>query len=478
MVNSKSYSTALERLKDILSKANRNADLFTAKDLVLRRFQPIFSHSYVASLKQNELEEFLHMKNNHHWTSLDRQTKNLISDMDNLRQALFYATDESIPIENRIDKMPPVKGLGLGILTPMLMMANEKQYGVWNSKTDRFFRDYKLIQNRSVTPGQLYRDVNSLLLRFATDLKIGLWELDALFHYNIFLPEIKKECDRRKQVFESFNRDSEGNVDNNEIRSLQIRYGQRGIITIKLQGINEEVALSILSNGKDYSDNLCETSLEYDYPNTSVKGKDENEISGMIAAMNYRIPIFVIMGNKSSGPKRKVLIGIVKDYDNDRHKFLIDLLDTIPGFDDSGAKTPQLDSDDFEPYEFDVSNKKQLVQVRRNQTKFRYGVLKKYGKACIVCDFNIEEAIEAAHIIPKGNKGTDDIRNGLPMCANHHRLFDSNFFAFDNNMKLLLKPGINAKDMGISRFDIYHLKSLPHVDAISKRKEIFVKSQA
>lgn len=476
MANNKNYSEALERLKFLLSKVNRNADVFTSKDLVLKRFQPIFSHSHVVSLKQSELEEFLHERNNHHWTMLDRQTKNLVSEMDKLRQTLFNMTDQTIPLDQRIGRTPHVKGLRLGILTPMLMMFNEKEYGVWNSKTDKFFTDFNLLQNRSMTNGQLYQEVNSLLHKFALDLKIGLWELDALFHYHIFFPDIFNEIDRRKKIFDSLNRDSQGNVDNNDIRNQQIRYGQRGIITKKLSGINEEIALSILSNGKDYSDNLNETSLEYDYPNTSVKGRDESEISGMIGAMNYSVPIFVILGNKLDGPKRRVLIGLVKDYDNDRHKFLIDLLNKFPTYDDSGAKDIQTENEDFNPHELNENNKSQLVKIRRNQQKFRYGVLKRYGKTCSVCDFDIEDAIEAAHIIPKGSRGTDDIRNGIPMCANHHKLFDANYFAFDENTRVIFRNNIDAKILGITRSDLKHMKRSPHTEALAERRRIFIHS--
>lgn len=476
MVDSQNYSKALERLREILSKVNHNADIFISKDSVLKSFQPVFSHPKVSSLNQKDLEEFLHKSKNHHWTGLDRQTKNLTSEMNKLRQALFFKTDETIPIDERIDKMPKAKGLGLGILTPILMISNEKEYGVWNSETDRFFSDYNLVPNRKNTPGKLYEEVNSILQRFSKDLNIGLWELDALFHYHINLPEISNEIHRRKELFNSLKRDKDGYVDNTDIKLNSIRYGQRGIISMKLPRIGEEVTLSILSTGKDYSDKLSEISLEYDAPNTTIKGKDENEISGMFAAMNYEMPIFVVMGNKSDGPKRRVFMGLVKDYDNNRRKFLIDLLDKFPDFNGSDSGLDQNQTEDFSPYELEQDDKKQLVKVRRNQTKFRYGVLKRYGTICSVCNFDIEEAIEAAHIIPKGSKGSDDLRNGLPMCANHHRLFDANYFAFDEKTNVIMREGIDAGRLGISKSDLKYLRNSPHPDAIAKRKAIFIRS--
>ncbi|MEM0134644.1 MAG: HNH endonuclease [Thermoplasmatales archaeon] len=267
--------------------------------------------------------------------------------------------------------------------------------------------------------------------------------------------------------------DSEGNVDNKVIKELGIRYGQRGIITKNLTHINEAVALSILSNGKDYSDRLGDGSLEYDFPDTSIKGEDEREISAMIAAMNYKLPIFVILVDKFDDQKRKVMIGLVKDYDQARNKFLVDLLSEFPSYKDTYANDMNIDNQDFYPYEFEEMSNKQLVKVRRNQTKFRYGVLKRYGKICSVCDFDIEEAIEAAHIVPKESNGTDDARNGITLCANHHRLFDTNFFAFDKESKILIRKDFNAKDLGITKSDLKHLRNLPHQKALEWRENNF-----
>lgn len=474
MVNSENYSRALIRLGELLSKVNLNADIFISKEKVLARYKPIFSHSQVSYLEQGNLVEFLHYKEkNRHWTDLQRQRKNLVSNMDKLREALFFITDETIPIDQRIDKMPKVKGLGNGILTPILMVSNEKEYGVWNAKTEKFFNDFDLIPNRKKNTGKFYEEVNSILHRFSKDLNIGLWELDALFHYYITLPDVSKEIHRRKDLFNSLKRNRNGYVDNTSIRQNRIRFGQRQIISRNLPHINEDVTLSILSTGKDYSDKLSGTSLEYDAPNTTMREIDKREISGMVAAMHYKIPIFVVIENKTDIPKRRVFMGLVKDYDNDRNKFLIDLLDKFPEINDSDLGIVQNQTEDFKPYELERNDKEQLVKARRNQTRFRYGVLKRYGTICSVCNFDIEEAIEAAHIIPKGSKGSDDLRNGLPMCANHHKLFDANYFAFDKKTNIIMRNGIVAEKLGISKSDLTHLRNLPHPVAIAKREASF-----
>ena len=45
-----------------------------------------------------------------------------------------------------------------------------------------------------------------------------------------------------------------------------------------------------------------------------------------------------------------------------------------------------------------------------------------YGSACLICKF--DRVIEYAHIVPARNGGTIHPSNILPLCPNHHTLFD------------------------------------------------------
>ncbi len=62
------------------------------------------------------------------------------------------------------------------------------------------------------------------------------------------------------------------------------------------------------------------------------------------------------------------------------------------------------------------------------QQVFRDLMLKVYDSRCAFCDLSYVEALEAAHIIP-WSKATQEERlfskNGLLLCATHHRLFDA-----------------------------------------------------
>ena len=76
------------------------------------------------------------------------------------------------------------------------------------------------------------------------------------------------------------------------------------------------------------------------------------------------------------------------------------------------------------------------VETRHQSSAFRRGVLERYGLngnvKCAFCDIANLNLIEAAHIIPYSNNpiyGLEVInnpKNGLCLCANHHKIFDLN----------------------------------------------------
>ena len=61
--------------------------------------------------------------------------------------------------------------------------------------------------------------------------------------------------------------------------------------------------------------------------------------------------------------------------------------------------------------------------------------------------------LQAAHIRPVSENGSDDPRNGLVLCANHHLAFDANLFAFDpETLEVVYKPsGVTGVDLGTNK---------------------------
>jgi endogenous inhibitor of DNA gyrase (YacG/DUF329 family) len=57
-------------------------------------------------------------------------------------------------------------------------------------------------------------------------------------------------------------------------------------------------------------------------------------------------------------------------------------------------------------------------------TYLKKGKQKEYGSECVICGF--ARFIEYAHVIPRRNGGSIHPDNIMPLCPNHHRLFDRN----------------------------------------------------
>jgi putative restriction endonuclease len=91
------------------------------------------------------------------------------------------------------------------------------------------------------------------------------------------------------------------------------------------------------------------------------------------------------------------------------------------------------------------------AKARPGQRRFRFHVLEKYGCKCAVCDIRHPQLIIAAHICGKAEKGCDDWRNGIPLCATHHEAFDNHFFCIEPNTGAIqFMPGLNASDVGLA----------------------------
>lgn len=86
-----------------------------------------------------------------------------------------------------------------------------------------------------------------------------------------------------------------------------------------------------------------------------------------------------------------------------------------------------------------------------------------------MCTVDVTGLIQAAHLVPKSNRGSDDARNGLPLCANHHLAFDRGYWCVDPDLKLhATADGPALNDLAIIRTDLSHLTLLPHPDALTR----------
>jgi hypothetical protein len=130
----------------------------------------IFSPKGIATLTKQDITGFMSYRQNHRWREISRE--DVAADMDKLRAALLVLIDETRPIAQRLNALEPGRGelavahLGKAKLTPLLLVAYPKQYGVWNDYSERALRGMGLMPEFSegTKLGDQYEQVNAVLL--------------------------------------------------------------------------------------------------------------------------------------------------------------------------------------------------------------------------------------------------------------------------------------------------------------------------
>lgn len=281
---------------------------------------------------------------------------------------------------------------------------------------------------------------------------------------------LQQEYGRREQLWESL-KQAGGPVDvpRGLLRQLRLYNGASGIFVhqeeTKTLSAPNGAAVSFLHTGKSYDDELTSTGLIYHYPRTNRAGHDESEIAAAKAAYKAGLPVFVITPGSSS-TKRTVYRGYVEEVDDERGVLLITFTE--------GELPPPPTKEEVEStfQATDETESNETYSLRRNrpnQVRFAFQVFKRYGEVCAVCTVDVAGLVQAAHLVAKGKRGSDDPRNGLPLCANHHLAFDRGYWCMDPDLKLHVKAdGPALEDLAIIRADLSHLARLPHADALSR----------
>ena len=83
-----------------------------------------------------------------------------------------------------------------------------------------------------------------------------------------------------------------------------------------------------------------------------------------------------------------------------------------------------------------------MMRPRLGQSSFRVMVTDAYKRKCAITGENTLAALEAAHIVPYGAEGTHDVRNGLLLRADFHRLFDAGLVGVTPDLRIKISPRI------------------------------------
>jgi len=92
---------------------------------------------------------------------------------------------------------------------------------------------------------------------------------------------------------------------------------------------------------------------------------------------------------------------------------------------------------------------------------FRQAVIEVYDFRCAVCGLKINSPdslcweVEAAHIVPHGSFGRDDLFNGIALCRFHHWAFDVGWFALLDNYKIQVSSKLSQLPSDFGRVGDY-----------------------
>ena len=103
-----------------------------------------------------------------------------------------------------------------------------------------------------------------------------------------------------------------------------------------------------------------------------------------------------------------------------------------------GTRRPE----NYQPFD---RSRKVVRRIRETALRirgFRQAIIEVYDFRCAVCGLKMNSPdslcweVEAAHIVPHGSFGRDDLFNGIALCRFHHWAFDVGWFALLDNYKI------------------------------------------
>lgn len=110
-----------------------------------------------------------------------------------------------------------------------------------------------------------------------------------------------------------------------------------------------------------------------------------------------------------------------------------------------------------------------LVAPRLGQGTFRIAVMQAYERACAVTGEHSLPALEAAHIRAFADEGPHEVRNGLLLRADLHRLFDKGYVTITPELRLEVSPRLRADFNNGRAYYPLHGASVRAPDADSDR---------
>jgi putative restriction endonuclease len=230
-----------------------------------------------------------------------------------------------------------------------------------------------------------------------------------------------------------------------ELRRFRIHLkGQSGIF--KPAELTAPISITTTIDSDHAQDTIEGSRVLYDY----VSREHENEALKRAADSELPLIYFLQMTRRPS-PEYIVFAPVyVVGWDDDARCFLVDLSEQKPGEVVSPApvvrqlQLPAMRRPDSpsEIRELTKSYAVTTVQRRLYDARFRNAVLDAYRDRCAVCGLHVRALLDAARVVPDRDPHPDiDVREGIALCATHHRAFDANILRYDDEYVIHIDLG-------------------------------------
>jgi len=214
------------------------------------------------------------------------------------------------------------------------------------------------------------------------------------------------------------------------------------------------------------------------YPCSKQITQDVRDIAATKNAERLSVPVFVITDSEVDEKRRRVRLATVAAHDDAEGYFAL-------FFGDAGRAPARPQVRRAKLGDFVLERKPAVRQSRTGRrvqrSAFRERRLDYYGEArCAVGDLAAPEALDAAHLRDKvvgvnGLCGSDHPRNGLILCANHHRVLDRGLLGIEpQSLTLVFTPPHGAGSLRVTRKDLTHLRSQPHPTALEHAWRVYL----
>lgn len=260
------------------------------------------------------------------------------------------------------------------------------------------------------------------------------------------------------------------NLTATEVRQAGAYGGQQGVWVDKArtQALAEHgVAVGLRHTGRHYADDLDETGIVYHYPRTRrPTARDVGEVEAIKAAEAMGLPVFVV---SEAGAARRVDLGWVVEHDDVAQVALVLFGDRPPTPDTLVPATGSVFVSHTER-----RRRSRLASRLERDPSFAFRAMQRYEGRCALTGIRVPEMLEAAHVIPVAQGGSDDVGNSILLHAGLHRAFDAYLWTIHpDSLDVVVRPqGPTATDMRIDRHALRQTAA-PHVQALAWRYRRF-----